>query len=125
MGYAFEHNGIGYTPEANSIPASAVSEHNRQTEQEEIAWLQTHPEKVTLYVRTPSSMHDYAITLWTGTVVASHGNCIIGNKVRVGGIAGPHAYKRAVDCRIFGCRYVGWFYESAGDYCRLHKSKRQ
>ena len=41
----------------------------------------------------------------------------------VGGIAGPYARKRSVECQIYGVRYVGWYYETAGDYCRLRRAK--
>lgn len=60
---------------------------------------------------------DTLITTWVGTSVATH--VAIGQRVNVGGIAGRHSYKRAVSCRIFGKQYHGWYYESAGDYCRL------
>lgn len=61
------------------------------------------------------------ITTFLGTEVAT-GVCI-GSKAQVG--FGFHTYRRSVDCRIFGVRYVGWFMESSGDYCRLRKAKVQ
>lgn len=62
-----------------------------------------------------------AITTWLGTSVATHVS--IGKRVATGGIAGPHAYKRAVNCKLGGVDYYGWYYESAGQYCRLTKAK--
>lgn len=120
---------------------------NRITEARQIEWLKTAPDRVFLYVsqvdtteqtyqsalakgwtsettdRKNWQSHRWEIKTWMGTSVATH--VYIGRKVNVGGIAGRHAFKRSVDCRIFGVRYVGWYYESAGDYCRLRKAKRQ
>lgn len=90
----------------------------------EIEWLRTAPANVFLYVTTRTSdLHLWHVTTWLGTDIATE--VLIGGKCHTGGIAGRNSFKRSVDCRIFGVRYVGWFYESAGDYCRLRKAKRQ
>lgn len=53
--------------------------------------------------------------------------CHVGSR-QVMGFQGHYrggSYRRSVECRIFGVRYVGWFMESSGDYCRLRKAKVQ
>ena len=62
-----------------------------------------------------------SIHTFLGTPVATH--IVIGRKRHMG--FGFKSYRRAVDCRIFGTRYVGWFMESSGDYCKLRKAKVQ
>lgn len=119
MGYLITHQGDSYAPngKTDTKPADADAA-NRETERHEIEWLKTHPDKVFLYCKhDPKSVHT-----WLGTSVATH--VYLGPKVN-GGLFGFRSYKRSVDCRIFGVRYVGWFYESAGDYCRLRKAKGQ
>lgn len=101
---------------------------NRITEARELEWLKTAPDRVILYVQqhtksNPGDADRWTVNTWMGTVVS--GSAMVGRKVPIGGIAGRHSYKRSVSCRIFGVKYVGWFFESAGDYCRLRKAKRQ
>lgn len=139
MSYGFTHEGKMYTSDGEmpvTTTAETTAQHNRVVEANEIQWLKSWPEKLFLYVMIPrdgqvysftsfsqSLMLSVGITTWLGTVVST--SCYIGPRKPVGGIAGRYAYKRAIDCRIYGCRYVGWFYESAGDYCRLRKAKVQ
>jgi len=59
------------------------------------------------------------IQTFLGTDVAT--NVVIGSQVHGG--FGFNTYRRSVTCRIFGVKYVGWFHESSGDYCRLKESK--
>jgi hypothetical protein len=149
--YGFNHEGYTFTSNGDTPIVSTQADtdaHNRKTEQAEIAWLKTGPDKVLLYVKqtdtteetyqdalskgwTPETTerknwasHRWDIQTWMGTRV-SEGRAYVGRSVNVGGIAGYHARKRSVDCRIFSVRYVGWYYETAGDYCRLRKAKRQ
>jgi len=133
-------------------PADSVRVHvdtefaNRWREEREIEWLRTAPDRVFLYVAkvdtteetyqdalakgwTPETTkrenwasHRWEIRTWLGTRV-SDGRALIGSRRSIG--FGYHSYRRAVDCRIFGVRYVGWYMESSGDYCRLRKSKVQ
>lgn len=139
MDYAFNFAGHGtFTPDGRTEVVTDTVAHNRQVETIELAGLGRHPERVFLYVRLPQHARDTkapcsaradteldspAITTWLGTAVTTC--CNIGRSVPVGGIAGRHARKRSVDCRIFGTRYVGWYYETAGDYCRLRRATRQ
>lgn len=124
--YALDFQGKTFTPDGR-IEVASVEEHNKQVEAEELARLKAHPEKVFLYVRhadaTPAfaTLRGATITTWLGTVVSS--SCEIGARCNVG--FGFHTYRRAVDCTIFGVRYVGWYMESSGQYCRLRKAKRQ
>ena len=133
-GYAFDFQGSVFTPDGR-VDVSDVSAHNKQVETEELEWLRTAPDKCVLYVRLPKHVEPFAscgpnnatelnrpsVITWTGLSVGSH--VYIGRRVQVGGIAGKWAYKRTVTCQLFGVRYHGWYYESAGDYCRLRKSK--
>lgn len=130
MNYGFQHEGKVYGPDGQ-IKTSDVDAHNRVTEQQEIEWLKTGPERVSLYVReslkTPNSWditsgeNGPAITTWLGTQVSTH--LWIGPRRNVG--FGFHTYRRAVTCRIFGTLYHGWYMESSGNYCRLRKAKNQ
>ncbi len=123
-GYVFTFQGKAFTPGGQTdamLSADSTTQRNKETERKEIEWLRTGPDNVFLYVRMGDSP---AITTWLGTVLSTQG-LLIGPSVLVGGIAGPHARKRSIDTHLFGVRYVGWYYESAGDYCRLRKSKRQ
>jgi hypothetical protein len=119
--FAFENHGT-FTPSGRQ-EISDVGAHNRELERMEIEMLKSHPDRLFLYVR----MHDHlkqvssAITTWLGTVVSER--CFIGYRVNVG--FGMHTYRRSVDCTIFGVRYVGWYMESSGSYCRLRKAKQQ
>jgi hypothetical protein len=130
--YVFEHEGKQFTPDG-AVSVGPTKDHNREIEAEEIRALKEHPERLFLYVKHPPNTPPWlvlancnrnpevAITTWLGTVVSER--CQIGARCNVG--FGYHTYRRAVDCRIFGVRYVGWYMESSGNYCRLRKSKRQ
>lgn len=120
-GYAFAHEGRAFTPDgADNAHITDVSSYNKTIECAELAWLQTGPDKVFLYVAGGNDK-PWSITTWLGTVVSSYVR--MGRRANVG--FGYHSYRRSVDCRIFGRRYVGWYYESSGSYCRLRLSKRQ
>ena len=130
MEYAFQFQNKTFTPDGSTDAIADVDAHNKQVEAAEIEWLKTHPDRVFLYVRhVPALMMDGhvirtpydAITTWLGTDVSSRVS--LGGRVNVG--FGFHTYRRSVDCRIFGVRYVGWYMESSGNYCRLRKAKRQ
>ena len=113
-GYAFEFKGHGvFTPDGRADGITDAVKHNRELEAKELEWLRTGPEKVFLYVRMPD-----AITTFLGTPVATH--VVVGLRVRMG-FGG--AYRRSVSCKIFGVRYVGWYMESSGSYCRLRRTK--
>lgn len=124
--YAFEHEGRQYTPDGR-ITVPSTDDHNKQVEAAEIERIKTHPERLFLYVKHPANVpadcyhKDVAITTWLGTKVSE--TCVLGRRRQVG--FGMHTYRRAVDCRIFGVRYVGWYMESSGNYCRLRKAKQQ
>ena len=120
--YIFMFHGQSFTPNGKTdamLDPDSAHQRNLETERKEIEWLKTGPDNVFLYVKDDP----WRITTWLGTAVATH--VTVGRSVYVGGIAGRYARKRSVDCRIFGVRYTGWYYESAGDYCRLKKAKRQ
>lgn len=131
-GYIFEFQGQQFTPEGK-VEMASTTNHNQQQEAQEIEALKAYPEKLFLYVKFPAKtpawatlancnrQPEVAITTWLGTVVSQR--CEIGPRRNVG--FGMHTYRRAVDCRIFGVRYVGWYMESSGQYCRLRKAKRQ
>ena len=134
MEYAFAHEGKGFMPSGGMpIAAEDVPAHNRELEAREIAWLRTAPQSLFLYVKHPlhttkydadlraSDLFACEITTWLGTVVSESAR--MGMRARVG--FGFHTYRRSIDCRIFGTRYVGWYMESSGNYCRLQKAKRQ
>lgn len=133
MEYLFTHEGQAYAPSGRvELSSGTPDERNRATEKLELAWLQTAPERVFLYVfdavgkaATDTSIWygRWRIGTWLGTLLDEH--AYFGRSVPVGGIAGRYARKRSVECRIFGVRYVGWYYETAGDYCRLRKAKVQ
>lgn len=94
-------------------------------ESREIESLKAHPDRVVLYVGS-QTMPDIGlrdmpcITTWLGTIVSQW--CKMGPRVYVGWNG---AYRRYINCRIFGVRYVGWYMESSGNYCRLRKAKVQ
>ena len=121
MAYAFEHEGSAFVPNGK-VNISNVDEHNREQERIEIEWLRTHPDRVFLYVKPADPQREnHSIQTWLGTDVATEVK--LGQKARNG--FGFHSYRRSVTCLIFGVRYVGWFMQSSGDYCRLRKAKRQ
>ena len=137
-GFAIEHQGKGFTPDGCAHIAN-VETYNQKLEREQIAELQAHPERAFLYVkhsgftnihgetspkifRTPEFpywKHTGSIMLWTGVVLDA--KAWIG-ELRRDNFGGKRA---AVDCLIFGVRYTGWYFYSAGDYCRLKRAKRQ
>ena len=136
MDYGFAHENKVFTPNGTvGIAAEGNEARNFLMELTEIEYLKTAPEKLFLYVREPrkdknerpgnahwgNAEYRYSITTWPGTVVSE--SCSVGARQNVG--FGFHTYRRAVDCRIFGTRYVGWYFESSGNYCRLRKAKRQ
>ena len=129
MDYGFKHDDKVFTPNATTgVDAQTSDERNKEIERREIEWLRTSPERgVFLYVSHPKGLDGFStrvanIHTWLGTVVST-GPTLLGPKAYVG--FGHNSYRRSVDCRIFGVRYVGWYYESSGDYCRLRKAKRQ
>lgn len=119
--YAFEHEGRQFVSSGAASGIDNVTEHNAGVEAREIASFKTGPERLFLYVKRDGL--DYTICTWLGTVVSDRASCAVGQRVQVG--FGYHTYRRSVDCVIFGTRYVGWYMESSGDYCRLRKAKRQ
>lgn len=105
-----------------------MSAHNQQSEQTEIEWLRTAPDAIFLYMRQPPDPQNdpraWYVTTWPGTIV-SDARATVG-PARQFPCFGPFpSMRRSVVCRIFGVRYVGWYFESSGDYCRLKKAKRQ
>jgi len=120
MDYGFNFQGAVFTPggRADIAPAD-VATSNQAKEQVELDWLRTHPEKVFLYVTQSPT---WKITTWPGTVIDA---CPYVGTKRLFRVFGARTTRRAVECRIFGARYVGWYFESSGDYCRLRKAKRQ
>ena len=137
-GYAFIHQGQAFTPNGRLPAETDADTHNRETEARELARLKTAPERVFLYVSLPAEYHaqpaakrftsyigyDCAIIhTWPGTVVGT--DVRLGRAYTVPAFGGFRSTRRSMSCRIFGVRYVGTYYESAGDYCRLRKAKRQ
>lgn len=132
MEYAFTFDNHGTFTPAGRQEISDVGAHNKELERAEIEMMKTHPERLFLYVhhsknhlpKTIRARHagiPFSITTWLGTQVSE--SAIFGPRVNVG--FGFHTYRRSVDCVIFGARYVGWYFESSGQYCRLRKAKRQ
>lgn len=122
MEYAFTFDNHGTFTPSGRQEISDVNAHNRELERAEIEHMRTHPERLFLYVdNLPGSPYPKSITTWLGTRVDESAD--FGRRVNVG--FGFHTYRRSVDCVIFGCRYVGWYFESSGQYCRLRKAKRQ
>jgi hypothetical protein len=147
-GYKFEHRGKAYDADGPAVPSSQldVTEHNRETERAEIAWLQTAPDAVLLYIgqgilqtccRTADTLNwltcpichtaredmarGWRVQTWLGTVIGTH--VTMGPRRTM--FRAVHTYRRPMTCRLYGVQYHGWYYESSGDYCRLRKSKRQ
>lgn len=140
-GYTFDLQGRAYSPDGSRAESAdtGTEARNKQTEQDEIAWLKTGPDKVFLYVKMPDSyeeepyakrmamcafamggIHSPNITTWLGTSVAT--DVWVGRSQRIG-FGG--ATRRAVTCLIYGIRYNGWYFESSGSYCRLRKAKER
>jgi len=137
MEYGFAHQDKVFgTSGVIPISAPETDAYNKACEQTELEHLKTHPDKVFLYVRhagwtdihgahMPHARgkgeywsHECKITTWPGTVLAEH--AWIGSECH-DNFGGTRA---AIECMIFGVRYVGWAYTSAGDYCRLRRAKR-
>ncbi len=122
MEYAFRFDNHGTFTPSGRQEISDENAHNKELERIEVEWLKTGPERAFLYVSNiPGSPYPKSITTWLGTVVSESAD--FGSRVNVG--FGFHTYRRSVDCMIFGVRYVGWYMESSGQYCRLRKAKRQ
>lgn len=137
-GYAITHHDAAFTPDGRA-DITDVETHNQRLEREQLAELQAHPERAFLYVEHhgftdfhgksspktfstpefPYWSHTGAITLWTGAVLDP--KAWIG-ELRRDNFGGKRA---AVDCTIFGVRYTGWYFYSAGNYCRLKRAKHQ
>jgi hypothetical protein len=125
MEYAFNFKNHGtFTPSGKDDSIQDADAHNRELERAEIEMLKQHPDKLFLYVKHGTDGYPHSITTWLGTVVNDFGRQtpVFGNKVHVGF---GYSYRRSVDCVIFGVRYVGWYFESSGSYCRLRKAKNQ
>lgn len=121
--YAFEHNGRQFVPSGAECGIDNVLDHNQTVEAREIESLKQHPDRLFLYVRETGELKDgseFSIGTWMGTTVST--KCRMSGR-RFMGFGG--AYRRSVDCIIFGVRYVGWFFESSGSYCRLRKAAKQ
>lgn len=125
MEYAFKFADKGTFVPSGKAEIENVEAYNKEQEAAEIAWLKSAPNKCFLYVHDGVNVgNGHApcwITTWLGTRVSDSES--FGGRVRVG--FGFHSYRRSVDCRIFGTRYVGWYMESSGSYCRLRKAKVQ
>jgi len=128
-GKAIGTDGLITDVEGTPLKADDADAYNKAVEAQQIEWLKTAPDKVTLYVKhegwqgvKPNKLwsHSGYITTWPGTILC---HAWIGSEVS-GGLYG-NAKKASVDCLIFGVRYVGWYYCSSGDYCILRKAKRQ
>lgn len=120
-GYAFQFQGKAFTPDGQ-IEVADVEAHNRATEEREIASLKEHPERAFLYVKAHRPLQPFEhgtadITTWPGTVLTT---ASLGPRASAGRL---HSYRRAVTCMLFGCKYVGWYFESSGNYCRLRRAK--
>jgi hypothetical protein len=133
MAYEFLHEGNAYTPDGDQPRATDqtdVDARNREIEAGELDWLRTGPDRVFLYVgpltpfagRIGHTTCTGQIQTWLGTALCT---AAIGpaRKFRCWGYW--PSVRRSVDCRIFGVRYVGWYMESSGSYCRLRKARRQ
>lgn len=111
-----------------AIAPSDVDARNREIEAREIVWLRTGPDRVFLYVKEPPDRDNdpraWYIQTWLGTVV-SDARAEVGPSRSLPCFGPFPSKRRSIVCRIFGTRYVGWYFESSGDYCRLRKSKRQ
>lgn len=127
MTYDFNHQGKAFNPDGTTPVVESqgsTDARNQETERKELDWLRTGPDKVFLYVTHPRGLDGFStrvasITTWLGTVVSS--GTVLGPKAYVG--FGFNSYRRSVTCSIFGIKYVGWYYESSGQYCRLRKAK--
>lgn len=135
MSYAITHNGVTYGPggqvtdvEGTPLNPENADAYSKEVEKQELAWLQSHPDKVTLYVKHPVDVSKgfdpnnwWKVTTWLGTVVCEH--AFVGPRKRMG--FGDGSYRRAMTAIICGVKYHGWYFESSGQYCRLKKAKKQ
>lgn len=129
MSYVVEFKGKFYTPDGK-VEVENPEEYNKECERKELEWIESKPEKIFAYVkvledRFPEDECWYCraeIGTRMGKVISDPYWTMIGPR-RYVGFGG--SYRRAVDTRIGGVRYVGWWFESSGDYCRLRKAKRQ
>ncbi len=116
--------GYGFVYQGDSVERAACDRQNKELEQTEIAWLQTHPEHCVLYVKRtvatplPQCRETAVITTWLGTHIAP---CYMSPRHNIG--FGYRTYRRHVTCTIFGKLYAGWYMESSGDYVRLKRCK--
>jgi hypothetical protein len=136
MGYAFEHQGKGYTPEGIMVPGKTIEAHNKALEAREIAYIKTGPAKLHLYVQEPTKYYtgpgmckpidpdyNWKVTTWPGTII---GPCAhMGPAYKTPGFGGWPSKRRALSVVIFGILYHGTYYESSGNYCRLTRAKVQ
>src|SRR5271163_2806357 len=104
--YAFEFQGKTFTPDGKAdIPDTQA--HNKEVEANELAWLQTHPDNLFLYVKHPTKQFNgpgmcgpiesdywWKITTWLGTVVCQCAH--VGQRHNIG--FGYHSYRRALSC---------------------------
>jgi len=83
-------------------------------------WVNDPPRRYFAYVFHPDDLKKRYIGTWTGDKLARIS--ILGGRVR-DNFGGCRRYISAYGTN--GVRYWGWYYESAGDYCRLTAFKGQ
>lgn len=120
--YAFVHEGKAYTPNQTAVDAATADERNKALEASELEWLRTGPDRLFLYVGY-ADKRPATIQTWLGTVVST--SALFGPVSRFACFGPFPSERQSIDCRIFGVRYVGWYFKSSGQYCRLRKSKVQ
>ena len=81
------------------------------------------PERLFAYVKHNHGS-DVSIGLWTGKVISKTAELGL---IGIFPCFGPFPSKRRAVrmLGLNGVQYVGWYYESSGDYCRLRKAKHQ
>jgi len=149
--YVFTHGEEHFSPEGAVSLTTSAHDHNLEVERQEIAHLQTAPDRVFLYVtestivksccrlavkhgtgeagcpicrtRLADMQKGPAITTWLGTHIATHVE--LGPVYKIPAFGGWPSSRQSVRCRINGVQYHGTYYKSSGNYCRLQKSKRQ
>ena len=109
--YAFTHESSVFTPDGRiNIAPDQIDAFNREQEARELAALQEHPDKATLYCKLAPQRQDMAritytnqmtlsgsIQTWTGTVIDAR--AWFGPRRYIGYNG---AYRRAVTCTLFG-----------------------
>lgn len=120
MNYGFEHQGNTFTP-SGIVEGSSTKDHNQETERKELEFLQSHPERIFLYVSKVGEDGHWCLIQWTGKIISE--NILMGERKRIG--FGFSSYRRSMSVWIFGTLYHGWYFESSGDYCRLKRAKHQ